>query len=111
MTKNILINININKMKIFIFANCQGAAIGHLLKIAGYDNIAHQHNYTYIYDTTLQETTKNELETCDIFIYQPLSNIYPVYNTNNLKKYLKSDCISISFPYIYNDALIPLYCI
>lgn len=75
--------------KILIFANCQGTAISKMLKYAGYDDI--------------------HLETCDIFIYQPLSEIYKIYNTNNLKKYLKNNCITISFPYIFNDAFIPLY--
>ena len=96
-------------MKIFIFANCQGTAIGKLLQHAGFTNIHNEHNYHYITHTSLNNTIENHLKTCDFFIYQPLSAIYPVYNTNNLKSYLKPGCITISFPYMYNDALVPLY--
>jgi hypothetical protein len=95
--------------KILIFANCQGTAIGKMLKYAGYDDIHTYHNYTYITHDALDNNIKYDLETCDIFIYQPLSETYKIYNTNNLKKYLKNSCISISFPYIFNDAFIPLY--
>jgi hypothetical protein len=96
-------------MKIYIFANCQGGAIARLLTIAGFTDITHHHNYTYIYNTTLDPVIENNLKTCDVFIYQPLSATYPIYNTNNLLTYIKSSCITISFPYIYNDALVPLY--
>ncbi len=96
-------------MNIFIFANCQGAAIARLLGLAGYSSISVQHNYTYINHTKLDESTHDLLKWCDIFIYQPLSDKYPIYNTDNLKSLLKPECITISFPYIYNDAFVPLY--
>lgn len=47
----------------------------------------------------------NILTNADVFIYQPLNDKHGVYSTNNIKKYLKNDCTTISFPYIYNSAL------
>jgi hypothetical protein len=63
----------------------------------------------YINNSVLDSDIHNILSTCDYFIYQPLSSIYPVYNTDNLKTYLKLSCKCISFPYIFNDAFTPLY--
>jgi hypothetical protein len=57
----------------------------------------------------MDDKIKNLLCECDIFIYQPLSNIYPIYNTEHLLSYLKPNCKIISFPYIFNDAFTPLY--
>ena len=71
--------------------------------------VNHYHNYNYINNTTLDNTIQNLLENCDYFIYQPLSHVYPIYNTDNLIKYLKQTCIKISFPYIYCDAFTPLF--
>lgn len=70
--------------------------------------IHHIHNYTKIYDSSVSHDIIALLARCDFFIYQPLSNKYPVYNTDNLKTYLKDGCKTISFPYIYNDALTPV---
>jgi hypothetical protein len=95
-------------MKIFIFGNCQGQAIGRMLSHVGFDDITHIHNYIYIHNITLCDSIKTLLNNCDVFIYQPLSNKYPIYNTDNLKSYLKSSCLTISFSYIYNDGMLPL---
>jgi len=94
---------------VLIFANCQGGAIATLLKLADPNLlVSHYHNYTYINNTTLDNTILKELQICDIFIYQPLSTKWPVYNTDNLLRYTKSSCKKISFPYMYNDAFTPI---
>jgi hypothetical protein len=49
------------------------------------------------------------LKKADLFIYQPLKNKHGQYATDNVKNYLPAACKKISFPYIYNDALWPLY--
>jgi FkbM family methyltransferase len=93
--------------KVFIFANCQGEPL--LQFIPREFNVTHRHNYRYIYSSVLDEEILSLLSTCDYFIYQPLSSTYPVYNTDNLKRYLKPTCKMISFPYIFCDAFTPLY--
>jgi len=100
-------NTNPRKL-VFIFANCQGKALVDLLPLAGNFDIHHKSNYECIWHTSLTQEIEQLLNTCDYFIYQPLSTKYPIYNTANLKKYLKPTCKAISFPYIYNDALTPV---
>ena len=95
-------------MKVLIFSNCQGSVLNKFLPETF--TINYISNYTYIYNTTLDENIKILLSECDFFIYQPIiSTIYPIYNTNNLKKYLKSTCKIISFPYIYINSFTPIY--
>jgi len=94
-------------MKVLIFTNCQGRVIIDLLPKT--IDVVHFHNFYYINNTNLDITIKEQLTTCDYFIYQPLSSVYPVYNTENLKTYLKYGCKTISFPYIFNDAFTPIF--
>lgn len=94
-------------MNIFIFANCQGFIMKDLIPSTYKVDV--RHNYYYITKDVIDDDIFNLLHTCDYFIYQPLSSIYPVYNTDNLKLHLKTTCKCISFPYIYNDAFTPLY--
>jgi hypothetical protein len=104
-------NKDVNKIKIFIFANCQGLAIFKILNDKLNSNlykISHLHNYYYIHLDYLDNNLKNNLINCDIFIYQPLSNKYPIYNSENLKKLLKSNCKTVSFPYVYNNSFTPV---
>ena len=49
------------------------------------------------------------LKKCDLFIYQPLGENHGVFSSENIKKYLKEDCIKISFPYIYNSSFYTTY--
>lgn len=94
-------------MNVFIFANCQGSVLQHFLPSSF--SIHHRNNYCYINETQLDTDIQELLTTCDYFIYQPLSSIYPVYNTDNLKTYIKSTCKTISFPYIFNNAFTPIF--
>ena len=108
---NKVVNKIVNKIKIFIFANCQGLAICNILNNKLNSNlyeINHLHNYHYIHLDHLDFNLKNNLINCDIFIYQPLSNRYPIYNSENLKTLLKSTCKIVSFPYIYCNAFTPV---
>ena len=94
-------------LKVLIFTNCQGHVLKSFFPITFIVNT--YHNFNYIYMDYLDDNIKKDLMSCDYFIYQPLSSIYPIYNTDNLKKYLKPTCKTISFPYIFNDAFTPLY--
>lgn len=49
----------------------------------------------------------------DLFIYQPLPPVHGCYSTdpsveNSIGTFVKSDCIKISYPYVYCSALWPL---
>lgn len=42
---------------------------------------------------------KSVIEECDIFIYNPVSELHGFWYYKNLFKYLKNDCITIKIPY------------
>lgn len=49
------------------------------------------------------------LKRANLFIYQPLANRHGIYASNHVKSLLSPQCKTISFPYIYNSALWPLF--
>ena len=49
------------------------------------------------------------LKQADLFIYQPLADRHGIYSSEHIKSYLPPHCKTISFPYIYNSALWPLF--
>jgi hypothetical protein len=57
----------------------------------------------------LKTISIEHLQNCDVFIYQPLGEHHGVYSTNYVKKFLKNDCVQISYPYIYNCAIYTVY--
>jgi hypothetical protein len=94
-------------MNVFIFSNCQAGVIVPFFPKTFH--VVQYHNFNFIFKTVLDPIFEGYLRSCDYFIYQPLSDVYPVYSTENLKKYLKPGCKTISFPYIFNDAFTPVY--
>ena len=99
----------INIQNIVIYSNCQGKGISYFLKkVIPESKITIIENYDIIKNKKSIDTSI--LEKADLFIYQPISENHNIYSTsinvkNNIMNYLKSDCIKISFPYIYNDSL------
>jgi hypothetical protein len=102
-----------NKNLVF-YTNCQGGiGINKLLsnKIK-FKTINYIQTFSTIWNN--QELPIDILNNADVFIYQPINNKYGKYSTDtniedNILKYLKQDCIKISFPYIYFSCLFPLY--
>jgi hypothetical protein len=94
-----------------IYANCQGRAINTFLqKHDSYKENYENHlfeNY-HVIENGLS-LPFDLLKQADLFIYQPLKNKHGQYATDIVKNYLPATCKKISFPYIYNDALWPLY--
>jgi hypothetical protein len=94
-----------------IYSNCQGRGINTFLrKHDVYDGTYENHlfeNY-HVMENRLP-LPFDLLKKADLFIYQPLANKHGQYATDNVKNYLPATCKKISFPYIYNDALWPLY--
>lgn len=94
-----------------IYANCQGRGINTFLQ--------KQELYHETYENHLFENYHvienglslpfDLLKQASLFIYQPLKNKHGYYATDVIKNYLPATCKKISFPYVYNDALWPLY--
>jgi len=94
-----------------IYANCQGRGINAFLQrsAAFRDRYRTEIIENYLAITTGAGIPFDVLQRTDLFVYQPVSGRHGIYATDNLRRYLPSQCIIISFPYIYNDALWPLF--
>jgi len=94
-----------------IYANCQGRGVNTFLQqsAAFLERYRTEIVENYLAITDGIEIPFDVLQRTDLFIYQPVSARHGIYATDNLKKYLPSQCITISFPYIYNDAVWPLF--
>jgi len=102
---------------VFVYGTCQ---VGSIIKCMEESN---GFNEKYIItDSVLSYKTINEninfadnpahnknLREADIFIYQPVRDIYKKNSTNYLKSLLKPDCFTISIPFIYNLSTWPLF--
>lgn len=100
-----------NKKNCIIYANCQGQGIELFLnKHDLYKDTFLTHrleNHILIRDQT--PIPIDLLREASLFIYQPVGESHGCYATNHLKSYLPKQCQCISFPYIYNNALWPLF--
>lgn len=100
------------KRKCLIYGNCQGGALGYFLQKS--PQFKKNFEIEYLQNFSLMQEHKslplNSLYKSDLFIYQPLKKIeHGDYRTEIVKSYLPSHCQTISFPYLYNDALWPLF--
>jgi len=92
------------KRKVFILANCQGRAIKTFFR-----NVERLNNMFDVFEIKpihlLSSIDKNEIyeaiKNTDIFIYQPISERFGEYSSNNLISHLRTEAIIISFPVIY----------
>ena len=91
-------------MNIVIYSNCHGGIISAMFKSHIYTKdkfiINHVINYENL-DKKMDLSHKYMLETCDVFLYQPFNkqHSYSEYDINELKKYLKPDCIILKINY------------
>lgn len=100
-------------MKIVIYANCQGIGIKYFLR--KHQNLSNCEIIHIRLDelakgiTDLNSNTIYQFKTCDILIFQHLKDKkYGNVTTDNIKNILKSNCKTISFPYIYNNSFYPV---
>lgn len=94
-----------------IYANCQGRGIHTFLRkhdtfSETYEN--HLFENYHVMENGLPLPI-DLLKKADLFIYQPLKSKHGQYATDIVTGYLPAACKMISFPYVYNDALWPLY--
>ncbi len=98
-----------SKKKCLIYANCQGQGISRFLLC--HTEYADTYENTHLSNFYFIENKKSlpidVLQQADCFIYQPLGHQYGVYSSEKVMGRLKPGCVTISFPYIYNDALWP----
>lgn len=99
--------IYIDKNILFL-TNCQGTkgVAKYLLTVYNFKNVNLIRNYDLIRNK--KDLPFNLLKNADILIYQPISDRYGVYSSKNILKHIKSDCIKISFPYLFINCLFPL---
>lgn len=94
-----------------IYANCQGGAINRFLQRHDIYNENYENHLFENYHLIENGLSLpfDLLKQADLFIYQPLQNKHGQYATDIVKNCLPATCKKISFPYIYNAALWPLY--
>ena len=94
-----------------IYANCQGRAIEtFLLKNDTFRDsyeVKILENYKMIEEQSALPV--DLLQKAKLFIYQPVHSRHGSYATDYIKRQLLPSCRTISFPYLYNDGLWPLF--
>ena len=91
-------------MNIVIYSNCHGGIIKAMFEMHKFTKnkfiINHVINYENL-DKQLDLSHKHMLKNCDVFLYQPFNkqHSYSEYNINELKQYLKPDCIILRINY------------
>jgi len=96
-------------INIVFYTNCQSAGIIPNLYLNMKNiNVIHLTNYQMI--NTKSPLPYDILNSCDIFIYQPIDKKHNIYSTDNqvdtnIISCLSSNCLKISFPYLYNSGI------
>lgn len=99
-----------------LFGNCHCSGIRKFLEFSNFyeEYEVHQFaNWELIKDNEMAIPV-HLMKNADLVIYQPLSEVYGCYSTNKKNpesffNILKSDCQTISFPRIHNNALFPIF--
>lgn len=94
-----------------IYANCQGQGLGYFLNQSPdfEKNYRVEYLYNYLMIEEKKELPAELLHQADLFIYQPIDDKHDLYSTSFVLSRLADRCQPISFPYLYNDALWPLF--
>ncbi|MCY6413452.1 WcbI family polysaccharide biosynthesis putative acetyltransferase [Acinetobacter sp. VNH17] len=90
------------KLKVFIFANCHGSIYQKTIEtsdVVGLFEINHVVSYENLNNYDAIECFFRE---CDILIIQPVHN-YEKFKVENIKKILKPECLMIRIPFIRFD--------
>jgi hypothetical protein len=93
-----------------IYANCQGRGVETFLKkVPGFTDLFHLQSLDVTdYVHKGMEVPESLFPKAELFIYQPIRDVHGNASTAYLKRLLPVHCESVSFPYIYNDALWPV---
>ena len=104
-------------MNVVIYANCQGIGIKKFIHaLTRFDeniSVKNFENYRIINGEEPIEPLHSAARNADFFIYQPLGPSQGMYSTQegmeNVRSSVRPGCEFISFPYIYNNGLWPLF--
>lgn len=103
------------KLSTICLGNCHNSGIIYFLnkseEFKNTFNIKQYANWQLIKNNC--EIPFEDIKNADLFIYQPLADVYGCYSTNptienSIITFVKSNCIKISYPYTYNSALWPI---
>ncbi len=108
MTKSINVR---NNTKIIIFGNCQGGQIARLLSQLlppERFSVNFLSNNTRTGQLRTNEEILFTIGGCDLLIYQPLGDHHGLLGDENIRQVSQSNCLHISFPYIFNSGAFSL---
>jgi Polysaccharide biosynthesis enzyme WcbI len=104
------------KKSCIIFGNCQGHAIKKYLEFSDFYEIYDVKSYSNWELLSNHELCipVQEIQSADLVIYQPLTDIHNCYSTNKKNptsffNLLQESCNTISFPRIHNNAIFPIF--
>ena len=104
-------------MRVVIYANCQGIGVKTIIPLLtrniSEDHISNFENYKIISGEDSYDNLIRAAGQAEVFIYQPLGASQGKFSTvageDNVMSRVHPDARKISFPYIYNNGLWPLY--
>jgi hypothetical protein len=96
---------------ISIYGNCQAKEILNMLSLS--KNFVKKYgsesytamNFIFIKEHNPIDKIIENFKKTMLLIYQPLPEKHYPYSTDHLLEYLPKECVKISFPYIFNDAI------
>lgn len=97
--------------KIIIFGNCQASQVERILSAslpASEFEISFFANNTRTGERRSNSEVIAAIRDCDVLIYQPLSRAHAELSDDTIRKMTKPNCVSISFPYIFNSGICSL---
>jgi hypothetical protein len=103
------------KKNVIIYATCQGQAIAEILKntpeyMLFFNEPFVIRNFVFIQSGRIlinEPDYRQIFAKADVFIYQPLDDIYGLNSTGYLLPFLSPHCLKISMPYVINTSLWP----
>lgn len=102
--------------KCIIFGNCHCSGVKKFLEFSNFYEKYEIYQYANweLIQNDKMTIPIHQLQSADLIIYQPLSDVYNCYSTNKSNpnsffNLIKETCNTISFPRIHNNGIFPLF--
>ena len=102
--------------KCIIFGNCHCSGVRKFLEFSDFYEKYELYQYANweLIQSEKMTISIHHLQSADLIIYQPLSDVYNCYSTNknnpnSFFNLLSETCNTISFPRIHNNAIFPMF--
>ena len=102
--------------KCIIFGNCHCSGVRKFLEFSDFYEKYELYQYANweLIKSDKMSIPIHQLQSADLIIYQPLSDVYNCYSTNKSNpnsffNLLSETCNTISFPRIHNNAIFPMF--